>query len=88
MKALTYILGFILYINYRIIYAFFIHKRVNTFTDFAKSKADDNLIPVILIIDIGVLSLWFFGWLWTLIILTVVTLLNFVIFGIVKAIKK
>jgi len=88
MKAIFYILGAILFLNYRIIYSVLFHKTVFSFGEFMIRKETDKAIPLILTIDVLIVSFWLFSFWTALIIIFAVLSLNLIVSGLVKLKKR
>lgn len=88
METIIKILGYLLYLNYRLIYSVFIHKTVYSFKEWSERKDTDNSISVIFTIDLIVLAFYFMNFLLALTILTIVFTLNIIVVTVYNIIKK
>jgi hypothetical protein len=74
MKAIFYTIGVLLFLNYRLFYFFMFHKNLMSFNEYVTSRDTDKLTGRIITIDIIILSLYFFNWIWLFAILTIISL--------------
>ncbi len=74
MKAIFYTIGVLLFLNYRLFYFFMFHKNLMSFNEYITSRETDKLTARMLTIDIIILMLYFFNWIWLIAILSIISL--------------
>lgn len=84
------LLGWILYLNYRLAYSVLIYRPVLTFRKFTEQPSDENTTQLIwvIIFDLFLVGWYMIGFWWTVLVCIGLILLNYAVYGVYKLIKK